>query len=184
VHYYYPATYGGFLQASFEFPLLWGILGMLAVISFLHDRRQRATVAAYAEARCRAGAPEGAWPDGSVRRVLFISPGVLIAGAISIGLVGLLGWLVEFFRTDPLGRMPGYVPVPPSVSALVAATLALAVSAVLQVLAARGLRSPYKPVADRVRRAIYAGAEKRVALFDEALALDPGVPGGYDEGAP
>lgn len=181
MHYYYPATYGGFLRASFDFPLLWFILGMLLVISYFHDKRQRATVAAYAAARRQRGADDGEWPDASVRRALFVNPGVLLAGATAIGLVGVMGWLVEFFRTDPFGRLPGYEPPPPSIAALVAATLALLVSVVLQVMALRARRAPYKPVADRVRAAIYAKPERREALFAEALALDPGVPVAYED---
>lgn len=174
-HYYYPATYDGFFKATLEFPLLWWIVGGLAVISFLHDRRQRSTVAEYARRRVNEGATDTAWPDSRVRWALFVNPALLLTGALGIGLIGLLGWLVEFFRTDPFHRMPGYEPLPASMSALVAATCALVISAGLQVLAARGLRSPHKLMALRIRSAIYAKPEKREALFAEALALDPGL---------
>lgn len=158
---------------------LWPCAVLLAVfvpISLYHERNWRRTLAEYARMRRAAGATDSEWPPSDARHLLGVQPwlllvvAALLAAMTASGLAALLAWP---------HRLPGWEQVlnyydRPYLSAMSVIGIAAIVAVVA--LAIDIAHQPWAPVAAKVRRAIYAPAEKRAKLFAAALAVDPGVP--------
>ena len=157
---------------------LWPFALLLVVfvpVSFWHERNWRSTLAAYADARRAAGAPDERWPDTEMSWVLSLQPWLLLvvafmlAAIVALGCAALAAWP---------HRLPGFDETinyfdRPYLSAMLAAGLATVIGAVA--VAIDLWRSPWSGVANQVRRCVYASTEERERRFENALACDPGV---------
>lgn len=159
------------------FPL-WPCLAAVIVfipISLLHERNWRRTLAAYAALRIQAGVAEGEWPSPDLRVALGLQPWLLVIVAVPLALLTALGVFAALaWPQRPIGfdMAVNFFDLPFLWSMMVSAAAALvATVAVLVDL----LRSPWRGVADCVRRAIYASPEVRAELFAKALETDPDV---------
>ena len=158
---------------------LWPFAVLIVVfvpLSLWHERNWRATLTAYADARRSAGAAGGRWPSAEMNWVLSLQPWLLLAVALMLGAMVLLGgaamavWphrLIGFDETINYFDRP-------YLSAMLTAGLAGVIGAVA--LAVDLWRSPWSGVANEVRRCVYASSEERERRFERALMCDPGVP--------
>ena len=93
---------------------LWPCAVLLLVfvpVSIWHERNWRRTLAAYAAARRDAGAAEEEWPTRSLRRVMGVQPGLVLAACTLLALVTGLGVVAAFVWPK---RLPGFdLPINP-----------------------------------------------------------------------
>jgi len=157
---------------------LWPCLVAVIVlipVSLLHERNWRRTLAAYAAARVQVGVAPAEWPSPDLRVALGLQSGLLVAVAVPLAIVTAIGIFAGLaWPARPFGFETelNFYDLPFLWSVIVAATAALvATVAVLVDL----LRSPWRGVANCVRRAIYASPEVRAELFAKALEADPDV---------
>lgn len=169
-------VFGGMLR-SWTF---WGILLCMLAVSAYHERKVASTEREYVARRTEAGGEAGDWPrEGSLAMRLgpqFLLPGAAVAALI--GAAQVLNTIVSE-TLDVLMRAHDAAPALPMVAP---AVIALGMGIALFLLARRVQRSPWYPVAERVRRAVHAPRVRRDQLFAEALALDPGIPRADDAG--
>ena len=154
------------------------LIVLLVPLSLWHERNWRATLAAYSHARRAAGASDERWPDAETKWVLSLQPWLVLAVALLLAGMVLLGGAAMAVWPH---RMPGFDETinyfdRPYLSATLTAGLAALVGAVA--LAIDLWHSPWSRVASEVRRCVYASAEERERRFESALACDPGVPSG------
>lgn len=157
------------------------VLLLFAIISIAHERNWRRLLADYAAARREAGASEdGTWPSTWLSYALSMQPVILVLLAcclipmVGFGLYGALYWP----HRPPLF----FAPIHPDDLPVLWAGIVAGCAAVLAlvVVAVAMWRSPWQGVARRLRRSVYAPAEKRAVLFAEAIERDPGVPHGAE----
>lgn len=158
---------------------LWPCLVLILVfipISLRHERNWRRTLAEYSAARAQAGATDGVWPPKRIKHLVGIQPWLLFAVAgmlgfvIALAIVGLVYWP----HTPPLFYDAiNYFDRP---YLTIACVIGIAAVAAIVAVAVDISRQPWAPVADKVRRSIYASPEKRAELFSAALRADQGVP--------
>lgn len=163
---------------------LWvcGVLLLVLIpVSVAHDRNWRRTLAAYAELRVQAGAPSGKWPRPGQAFLMGLQLWlVLSATSLLAVMTAVAAWAAALWPRRPPGfNLPVNFYDLPYVWALVVVGVATVVAGIA--LAVGVWRSPWWPVARRLRRAVYAPQERRELLFAEALALDPEIRGGEGE---
>jgi hypothetical protein len=158
---------------------LWPCAALLLVfvpVTLIHERNWRKTTAEYSRLRIEAGATDGEWPSPETRAVMGVQPWLLfavaflLAAATAVGLASLLVWP---------HRLPGFDAAlnyydRPYLWSMVVAGTAGVVGVVALGIDLAG--SKWAKVARKVRRAIYARPAERTRFFEEALAIDPGVP--------
>lgn len=160
------------------FPL-WpcGVLLLVFIpVSLVHERNWRRTLSDYARARREAGASEAEWPPSDARHLLGVQPWLLFVVAGLLGVATVLATLVLLswpHRLPHFNEVLNYYDRPYLLGMCV---IGVAAFVAVLALALDIARQPWAPVAAKLRRAIYAPAEKRAELFAAALAADPGVP--------
>lgn len=163
------------------YPILsWALVALaaafvvvMAPVSVAYDRVYRRTIAEYAQLRRDRGASPAAWPPRSLRRHIFLSPMLLLLAAGAAAALSVLGAVDDYFRTDPLGKLPGFVAEPRLEALVPAVAVGVAFAVVLCALAIRGFASPWWPVQSRLRAAAMARGDRHAQLLQAALALDP-----------
>lgn len=153
-----------------------GVLLIVAIpVSVGHDRNWRRTLLAYAEKRREAGAEAGEWPPADLAFLMGLQLWLvaLVTGMLAV-MTAVAVWAALLWPQRPPGFESPLNPYDlPYVWGVVAAGAAGVVAGVTLAIALA--RSKWSPVADRIRRAVYAEPGKRDRLFREALALDPGI---------
>ena len=158
---------------------LWPCVVLVLVfipISLYHERTWRRTLAEYATARREAGATEREWPPADARHLLGIQPRVLYAVAAMLGAMTALGIVVLAAWPHRLPHFDAALNYFDRPYLLGMSVIGLAAVVAIVALAFDISHQPWAPVAERLRRSMYAPAEKRARLFSAALAADPGVP--------
>jgi hypothetical protein len=166
---------------------LWVCGALLLVfipISIRHNRNWKRTLAQYAEIRREAGASDQPWPAPDLAFVMGLQLWlVVLVTTLLAGMTLFAAWAAWLWPFRP----PGFdLPVNPFDlpylwSFIVAGCAATVAGVTLAVAVAR---SPWWPVARRMRRAIYADPEARDRFFDEALQVDPELSRERGSGAP
>lgn len=175
-HYYFVSAadvFGGLVRS----PAFWLIMAGMLAVSAYHDRRTLATFHAYAERRGPSAVETAPWPGDAA--FLRLGPHLLYAGGAVALLLGFLQTANAVVNTvlDVLMRSPRLTP---PAAMVLPAVGAVALGWLLVALARRIRRSPWYPVAECLRRAVYATGERREALFAKALEVDPGTPRGTE----
>ena len=152
----------------------WAFVLVLLVWSVYHDTAYHRVLKEYARRRTPADAPDSDWPPPKLGRELAANPAVLLgASALAFISAGLLGWATYLLAQDPAA-----VDVFDRRLAALGCVALAVVGAWLVRSALRRYRSPWHPLASRLRRAVYASAERRDRILGEALALDPELKAG------
>lgn len=172
-YHYYFVTYADVFGGMLRSPAFWAVLLGLLAVSAYHDRRTKLTLHAYAERRAEEGADADGWPgDGAY--MMRMGPQVLYAGGFVALLLGVLQ-TINAVSSTVLDTLMSHGHAPADFTQLTVAVLAVALGGLLFTAARRIRRSPWYPVAERIRRSVYARTAAREELFAEALTLDPGV---------
>jgi hypothetical protein len=159
---------------------LWvcgALLLVMVPVSVVHDRNWKRTLAAYAGERLNAGASAGAWPPSEHRLLMGAQLWlVLLVTCLLAVMTAVAVWAALLWPRRP----PGFdLPVNfydlPYLWGMVVIGLAAVVAGTAFAVAI--WRSPWWPVARKLRRAVYANEEERDRLFAEALGLDPELKG-------
>jgi hypothetical protein len=142
-------------------------------VSIWHERNWRRTLAAYADARRKAGAAEREWPSAGLARLMGIQPGLVLLACALLGVVVVVAAAAALIWPQ---KPPGFdLPINPYDlpylwSMVVAGTAAIVAGVAIAIDV---WRNPWSKVAKHVRRAIHARPDVRVQLFSAALRVDP-----------
>lgn len=158
---------------------LWPCAALLVVfipISVYHERNWRRTLAAYAQARCVAGAEDAEWPSSELSHAMGVQLWLVLVATLALAaMTGLAAWAALLWPATPPGFEQPINPFDlPYLWSFIVAGMAAVVAGVA--IAVDVGRSPWRGVARAVRRAIYAKPPERERLFALALEADPGVP--------
>lgn len=158
---------------------LWPCLTLIVVfvpVSIYHERNWRRTLAEYAAARREAGAEDPEWPSTELSHAMGVQLWLVLVVTLALATVtGVAVWAALLWPKTPPGFEQPINPfdLPYLWSFVVAGTAAVVAGIAIAVDVGS---SPWRGVARRVRRAVYAKPPERERLFALALEADPGVP--------
>jgi hypothetical protein len=155
---------------------LWvcGVLLLVFIpVSVRHDRNWKRTLSEYADARREAGAAAGKWPQADLAFLMGLQLWLVLSVTTMLGLMtAVAAWAAWSWPYRPPGfDLPVNLYDLPWVWSFVVAGTAAVVAGVTLVVAI--WRSPWWPVARKIRGAIYADPVRRQEILAEALKLDP-----------
>lgn len=149
---------------------------VLIPVSVWHDRNWKRTLAEYAQKRREAsGAAADDWPRADVAVLMGLQLWLVLSATIVLAAMAAAAlWAAILWP-----RLPWVFPLRvnpydlPYVWGLTTVIVAAAVGGVALAIAI--WRSPWWPVARKIRRAVYARPDERERFFAEALERDPGL---------
>jgi hypothetical protein len=158
---------------------LWPCAALIVVfipVSIYHERNWRRTLAAYAQVRRDAGAEDLEWPSAELSHAMGVQLWLVLTATLALAtMTGVAVWAAMLWPHTPPGfELPiNYYDLPYLWGFVVVGTAAVVAGIAIAVDVGR---SPWRGVARKVRRAIYAKPPERERLFALALAADPGIP--------